>query len=552
MRSRQVQNDPRSRWVWARSARWKACECASARPGMTNPRSRRELGCAVASVSIAVIEPSLTLNRTPSAVSSLDSRRRARRVHTTTRPSRRHPTAMTSASATAPLLQSLDSANSSRRVRHAQVGLRYEQHCGRHHRRQNALASWPWWAAPQCRRGGPAHVAAGAGGPAGNSTVSELTIRQAEFDALGGQACRASAVILSTSDRSVASSAAGVSARRSPTRESRWPRRGATMTLPNVATASWAAANDRAACTEDANASIGSCRSASRVAAAWFASPQNVHSLSARAARRRSDGDRRVDDRTPLPDAVVRRRRPRGCHAGRRRGVGLRPALSSSPHRGSHRGCPAARGLRGTPNAPVDSWKSDARHAEPRPLLVGERDDRARVPRRHAALANDVDGGEGGHHTELLVERAAVGHRIQVRAATNAPVGSPDQPGGIHHAHRLPLRSSSTSMPRWAAQPENDSRNVRSASMRSAGTRRGRYAGRCRESSARGCRSRGHAFPAFGIRTPRVAAMSAGVFVAGVARWRITPMPGSLVNTRASFCAASSVPSATVTWPAWT
>src|SRR6478735_1972106 len=30
----------------------------------------------------------------------------------------------------------------------------------------------------------------------------------------------------------------------------------------------------------------------------------------------------------------------------------------------------------------------------------------------------------------------------------------------------------------------------------------------------------------------------------------MTPMPGSLVSTRSIFCAASSVPSATVTWPA--
>jgi hypothetical protein len=31
----------------------------------------------------------------------------------------------------------------------------------------------------------------------------------------------------------------------------------------------------------------------------------------------------------------------------------------------------------------------------------------------------------------------------------------------------------------------------------------------------------------------------------------MTPIPGSLVSTRSSFCAASSVPSATQTWPAW-
>ena len=33
--------------------------------------------------------------------------------------------------------------------------------------------------------------------------------------------------------------------------------------------------------------------------------------------------------------------------------------------------------------------------------------------------------------------------------------------------------------------------------------------------------------------------------------WRITPVPGSLVSTRSSFSAASSVPSATQTIPAW-
>ena len=31
----------------------------------------------------------------------------------------------------------------------------------------------------------------------------------------------------------------------------------------------------------------------------------------------------------------------------------------------------------------------------------------------------------------------------------------------------------------------------------------------------------------------------------------MTPVPGSLVRTRSSFSAASAVPSATVTWPAW-
>src|SRR2546423_2540115 len=87
--------------------------------------------------------------------------------------------------------------------------------------------------------------------------------------------CRASAVILSTNERSVASSAALASSHACTDDGIALAPLGATMTLPNVATASCAAATDRAACTEDANASIGSCRSASRVVPAWFASPQN-------------------------------------------------------------------------------------------------------------------------------------------------------------------------------------------------------------------------------------------------------------------------------------
>src|ERR1700745_2620336 len=38
IRSRQVQNVPRSAWVVPRRARWKACEWALARPGRVRPR----------------------------------------------------------------------------------------------------------------------------------------------------------------------------------------------------------------------------------------------------------------------------------------------------------------------------------------------------------------------------------------------------------------------------------------------------------------------------------------------------------------------------------
>src|SRR5580658_1867163 len=40
MRSRQVQKVPWPAWVVARSARWKACECALAKPGRVRPLRR--------------------------------------------------------------------------------------------------------------------------------------------------------------------------------------------------------------------------------------------------------------------------------------------------------------------------------------------------------------------------------------------------------------------------------------------------------------------------------------------------------------------------------
>src|SRR5216683_6003064 len=56
--------------------------------------------------------------------------------------------------------------------------------------------------------------------------------------------------------------------------------------------------------------------------------------------------------------------------------------------------------------------------------------------------------------------------------------------------------------------------------------------------------------PRMGTRTPRsTATASASSYPASTCL--ITPVAGSLVSTRSSFCAASSVPSATQTWPAW-
>ena len=52
------------------------------------------------------------------------------------------------------------------------------------------------------------------------------------------------------------------------------------------------------------------------------------------------------------------------------------------------------------------------------------------------------------------------------------------------------------------------------------------------------------------MRTPRSAATSTARSYPASA-WRITPVPGSQVSTRSSFCAARSVPSATHTIPAW-
>ena len=243
---------------------------------MTSPRSRCEPGCAVVSVSIAVIRPSVTVNRTPSASTESPPSQACSHHHVSVTvppsPPSRRPTPPL------PVLQSLDSANSVGEC-DTPVGLR-----------TNNIAVGTTGGQDAC-------VVAGLGGQhrdvaeVGQRTLQpcprtrgKLDDRRDRFGAVtpssmpsAAACCRASAVILSTSDRSVASSAARASSQACTDDGIALAPLGATMTLPNVATASWAAASDRAACTEDANASIGSRRSASRVVPAWFASPQNVN-----------------------------------------------------------------------------------------------------------------------------------------------------------------------------------------------------------------------------------------------------------------------------------
>ena len=75
-------------------------------------------------------------------------------------------------------------------------------------------------------------------------------------------------------------------------------------------------------------------------------------------------------------------------------------------------------------------------------------------------LAQGIQRGEGRHDTERAVERAAVGHRVEVRADHDA---GPSVSGSPRQAHWLPARSSTTSSPRAAASPANHSRSVASS-----------------------------------------------------------------------------------------
>ena len=91
----------------------------------------------------------------------------------------------------------------------------------------------------------------------------------------------------------------------------------------------------------------------------------------------------------------------------------------------------ASRPRRGPGGQP----RPEAGQPEPRPLLLDEHPDPDRDRRRHAAVAEHVDGGQRGHHAERSVVRTAVVDRVQVRpgehrAPAVEPIARPVEPVG--------------------------------------------------------------------------------------------------------------------------
>ena len=222
---------------------------------------------------------------------------------------------------------------------------------------------------------------------------------------------------------------------------------GATCTLPQVATAPCRSAAARAASTTRAKASIGSSRSTRRVVPAWSARP-------ARSSRQRPCGW------IAVPTAIARPRSAsaRPCSTCSSTNVPIRPSASGS---GAERGVPRPRdglGHRhavgvGEPGGPLggeragEDARARARHPEPGALLVAEAGHAERARRAEPVRAQHVERGERADDAERAVERAAVGHGVQVGAGDDAgpirvgiappgdevarPVGRDVQPPGL-------------------------------------------------------------------------------------------------------------------------
>ena len=206
----------------------------------------------------------------------------------------------------------------------------------------------------------------------------------------------------------------------------------------------------RAASTRRAQPSIASCRSASAVVPAWLASP-------GKSSRHRPCGQMSV----PTPTGWPRSIRPRPCSTCSSTKLPIRRSVSGSgPIRPGRR--PARRAAPRPcviPSASVsaqrpvggqragDHPRAGAGDAEPGALLVDEVDHPDRPAGPNPRSRSAIDRGEGADHAQRAVERAAVGHAVQVRAGDHARArwsGSP------HQAHWLPIRSSTRSSPRAA------------------------------------------------------------------------------------------------------
>ena len=168
-----------------------------------------------------------------------------------------------------------------------------------------------------------------------------------------------------------------------------------------------------------ANASIGSSRSARRVVPAWLAWPSIVEPPPAVRPDRRRDGDRpvEVDQTAALFDVQF----DEGGDPAQRCGVtsDVVRVAARAPDRFGHRDavlvgqCAGAVGVEGAGDQP----RAAAGNAEAGTFLVAEVDDPDRTGGPEPLVPQGIHGQQRRHHTERPVERAAVGHRVQVRAA---------------------------------------------------------------------------------------------------------------------------------------
>ena len=216
---------------------------------------------------------------------------------------------------------------------------------------------------------------------------------------------------------------------------------GSAMILPKVASVPSRSAHSRAASTVAAKGSIGSRRSASRAVPGVVGPAGEVEAPAAVRPDALGDADRPRPagrpGRGPARCAVRRRRRCRPAvpRRGRARPGRTRPRPSRRP-----RLTPVAvaqRPGRLGSDDPGQQPAAQAGDAEPGALLLAERGHRDRPDRDAAAGAQQVDGGEPGHHAERAVERAAVGHRVQVAAGHDRagarwrwPAGAAGRAGG--------------------------------------------------------------------------------------------------------------------------
>ena len=217
-----------------------------------------------------------------------------------------------------------------------------------------------------------------------------------------------------------------------------------------------ASPRDRAEWTDDAKASIGSRRSTSRVDPAWLASPPNVNS-------HRPCGQ--IDDATATGASTRSSARP--CSTCSSTNTPTRSARCGSAPRCSGVAADSNKCFRQRDSVDVAQSARPVGDPARRSTAAIRRTQRrsARLPRRR--MRRPRPGWRAPPRVRRNMSMAAnaettpsgpsnappSGTESRCEPVTNAPRGSPDQPGGIHHAHMLPLRSTSTSIPRCCGAP---------------------------------------------------------------------------------------------------